>query len=73
MLVGVVAIGVAYIRDGAAIRSAGGGRPDDETSAMDGGHRLCLPAICLGFLNEKSVTEEQNYHQRLSESHSFDV
>ena len=62
----LVAIGVAY---GATIRSADGGRPDDETSAMAAVPQT-MPATCLGFLHEKSVTEGQNYHQRLSESHS---
>ena len=52
MLVGVVAIGVAYIRDGAAIRSAGVVRPDDETSAMDGGGYACLQHVWVSSMKK---------------------
>ena len=48
----LVAIGVAYIRDGAAIRSAGGGRPDDETSAMDGGGYACLQHVWVSSMKK---------------------
>ena len=70
---------LGWVAYGAAIRSADGGRAARRRDVClcrgwDGGgavpHRPCLQHVWVSS-TEKSVTEEQNYHPRLSEPHSF--